>query len=189
MNTRNSNHELEAQALAPGLQPLQNLQGPFDWWRAIVRVLGSIEAVRDGRAMYVLLGAFAGAGLAFATAQASMARGELPWAVGQGAAALFIVFYGSNAAGLLLMDRAMGPMQFIPETWGHFGVDANNDGVVSPDNFDDAALSAAGLLCWYGKDLSTPRGWMKALKAYNNSDQYARMVRDWATAYAGGHGL
>lgn len=88
-----------------------------------------------------------------------------------------------------LMDRAMGPMQFIPETWGHFGVDANNDGVVSPDNFDDAALSAAGLLCWYGKDLSTPRGWMKALKAYNNSDQYARMVRDWATAYAGGHGL
>lgn len=88
-----------------------------------------------------------------------------------------------------LMDRAMGPMQFIPETWGHFGVDANNDGVVNPDNFDDAALSAAGLLCWYGKDLSTPRGWMKALKAYNNSEQYARMVRDWATAYAAGHGL
>lgn len=108
MNTRNSNHAPEAQALAPGQRPVQSLQGPFDWWRAIVRVLGSIEAVRDGRAMYVLLGAFAGAGLAFATAQASLARGELPWAVGQGAAALFIVFYGSNAAGLLLMDRALG---------------------------------------------------------------------------------
>jgi membrane-bound lytic murein transglycosylase B len=87
------------------------------------------------------------------------------------------------------MDRAMGPMQFIPETWRLYGVDANNDGVVSPDNFDDAALSAAGYLCWRGKDLSKPRGWMDALRAYNDSDQYARMVRDWATAYAEGRQL
>ena len=66
------------------------------------------------------------------------------------------------------LDRAMGPMQFIPETWRLYGVDANNDGMVSPDNFDDAALSAAGYLCWRGKDLSTPRGWMDALRAYNH---------------------
>lgn len=83
--------------------------------------------------------------------------------------------------------RAMGPMQFIPDTWKLYGVDANNDGVISPDNFDDAALSAAGYLCWRGKDLSTPRGWMDALRAYNHSDAYARSVRDWATAYANGH--
>jgi membrane-bound lytic murein transglycosylase B len=87
------------------------------------------------------------------------------------------------------MDRAMGPMQFIPETWKLYGVDANNDGVISPDNIDDAALSAAGYLCWRGKDLSNARGWMEALRAYNHSDQYARSVRDWATAYAGGHPL
>jgi membrane-bound lytic murein transglycosylase B len=87
------------------------------------------------------------------------------------------------------LDRAMGPMQFIPETWRLYGVDANNDGKISPDNFDDAALSAAGYLCWRGKDLSTPRGWMDALRAYNLSDQYARTVRDWATAYADGHAL
>jgi len=87
------------------------------------------------------------------------------------------------------MDRAMGPMQFIPETWRLYGVDANNDGVISPDNFDDAALSAAGYLCWRGKDLSKPRGWMDALRAYNHSDQYARSVRDWAAAYANGHPL
>jgi membrane-bound lytic murein transglycosylase B len=85
--------------------------------------------------------------------------------------------------------RAMGPMQFIPETWRLYGVDANNDGIVSPDNIDDAALSAAGYLCWRGKDLATPRGWMTALMAYNHSEMYARAVRDWATAYAVGHPL
>jgi membrane-bound lytic murein transglycosylase B len=85
--------------------------------------------------------------------------------------------------------RAMGPMQFIPETWRLYGVDANNDGEISADNMDDAALSAAGYLCWTGTDLAAPRGWMKALRAYNLSDQYARTVRDWATAYAKGHPL
>ncbi len=85
--------------------------------------------------------------------------------------------------------RAMGPMQFIPETWRLYGVDANNDGVISPDNFDDAALSAAGYLCFRGKDMATPLGWMNALRAYNHSDHYARMVRDWAAAYASGHPL
>lgn len=87
------------------------------------------------------------------------------------------------------LDRAMGPMQFIPETWKLYGVDANNDGEINPDNMDDAALSSAGYLCWRGKDLSQPKGWMTALRAYNHSDQYARMVRDWATAYAHGYSL
>ncbi len=85
--------------------------------------------------------------------------------------------------------RAMGPMQFIPETWRLYGVDGNRDGAISPDNVDDAALAAAGYLCYRGKDMSTPRGWMKALRAYNNSEVYARAVRDWATAYAAGHPL
>jgi membrane-bound lytic murein transglycosylase B len=96
---------------------------------------------------------------------------------------------GGKLDGDPTMDRAMGPMQFIPETWRLYGVDANNDGIVNPDNIDDAALSAAGYLCWRGKDLATPRGWMAALRAYNLSDQYARTVRDWATAYAAGHPL
>jgi membrane-bound lytic murein transglycosylase B len=87
------------------------------------------------------------------------------------------------------LARAMGPMQFIPETWRLYGVDANNDGIVSPDNIDDAALTAAGYLCWRGKDLAKPRGWITALRAYNNSGVYARAVRDWATAYAKGHPL
>lgn len=84
--------------------------------------------------------------------------------------------------------RAMGPMQFIPETWREYGV-AANDAIASPDNIDDAALSAAGYLCWRGKNLKTAKGWLTALRAYNNSITYARTVRDWATAYAAGHPL
>ncbi|NBQ42677.1 MAG: hypothetical protein EBU23_09155 [Mycobacteriaceae bacterium] len=95
----------------------------------------------------------------------------------------------SNQGGRAVYARAMGPMQFIPETWRLYGVDANNDRVVSPDNFDDAALAAAGYLCFRGQDLSSPRGWITALRAYNHSDPYARAVRDWATAYAAGHPL
>lgn len=87
------------------------------------------------------------------------------------------------------LDRAMGPMQFIPETWRLYGVDANNDGKISPDNFDDAALTAAGYLCWRGGDMSKPWGWMDALRAYNYSESYARTVRDWAEAYARGSQL
>jgi hypothetical protein len=87
---------------------ISHAEARFDWWQALVRVLGSIESVRDGRAMYVLLSAFSGAGLAIATAQASLAKSQTNWAVFQGALGLFIAFYGSNAAGLLLMDRALG---------------------------------------------------------------------------------
>lgn len=95
----------------------------------------------------------------------------------------------ASADGDPVYARAMGPMQFIPETWRLYGVDANNDGVISPDNFDDAALSAAGYLCFRGKDMATARGWMNALQAYNHSELYARTVRDWAAAYAEGHPL
>ena len=94
-----------------------------------------------------------------------------------------------SGAGEPVYARARGPMQFIPDTWKLYGVDGNNDGVVSPDNIDDAALAAAGYLCYRGQDMGTPRGWMNALRAYNHSDLYARTVRDWATAYASGHPL
>jgi membrane-bound lytic murein transglycosylase B len=85
--------------------------------------------------------------------------------------------------------HAIGPMQFVPETWRLYGIDAHNDGIVSPDNIDDAALSAAGYLCFRGGNLATPNGWMRAILSYNDSGLYARAVRDWATAYAAGHPL
>jgi membrane-bound lytic murein transglycosylase B len=102
---------------------------------------------------------------------------------------LRIVDSGAGSADNPRFAQAMGPMQFIPETWRLYGVDAHNDGVMSPDNFDDAALSAAGYLCFRGGNLATPKGWVAALRAYTRSDLYARTVRDWATAYAAGHPL
>ena len=43
------------------------------------------------------------------------------------------------------------------------------------------------VICAGAERISRHRaGWMNALRAYNLSDQYARTVRDWATAYADG---
>ncbi|WP_080795815.1 lytic transglycosylase domain-containing protein [Corynebacterium pacaense] len=81
-------------------------------------------------------------------------------------------------------DRAVGPMQFIPESWGRFGLDANGDGVADPNQIDDAALSAAHLLCENGGDLSTPEGWTRAVHSYNMSTKYLLDVRDAAAAFA-----
>ncbi|QMV85719.1 lytic murein transglycosylase [Corynebacterium hindlerae] len=81
-------------------------------------------------------------------------------------------------------DRAVGPFQFIPESWKRYGRDANGDGFNDPHQIDDAALSAANLLCTNGGDLSTPEGWAKAVYAYNQSDKYLADVRDAAAAYA-----
>nr|WP_245672987.1 lytic murein transglycosylase [Aldersonia kunmingensis] len=83
-------------------------------------------------------------------------------------------------------DRAMGPMQFIPETWRHWAVDANGDGVLDPDNIDDAALTAALYLCARGGDLRTAEGWQQALLAYNQSGSYLRQVRHRAALYSVG---
>ncbi|TSD99780.1 murein transglycosylase [Skermania sp. ID1734] len=83
-------------------------------------------------------------------------------------------------------DRAMGPLQFIPETWRQWGTDANGDGVADPDNIDDAALTAARYLCARGGDLRSADGWRSALLAYNMSTRYARQVQERANAYSVG---
>ncbi|WP_342318192.1 lytic transglycosylase domain-containing protein [Corynebacterium mayonis] len=81
-------------------------------------------------------------------------------------------------------DRAVGPMQFVPGSWKIYGRDANGDGVVNPQQIDDAALSAANLLCSYGRDLATENGWKQAVLAYNASGEYVAKVRDAAANYA-----
>lgn len=72
-------------------------------------VLGSIEAVRNLRALYVLLTTFALAGLLTALAQSALLAGRGgTLAAAQAGAALFVAFYGGNAAGILVMDEARG---------------------------------------------------------------------------------
>ncbi|MBP3088894.1 hypothetical protein EML15_07020 [Corynebacterium sp. sy017] len=80
-------------------------------------------------------------------------------------------------------DRAVGPMQFIPESWQRYGRDANGDGVADPNQIDDAALGAAYLLC-DNRDLSTAQGWVSAVQSYNMSEEYLIKVRNAAAAYA-----
>lgn len=81
-------------------------------------------------------------------------------------------------------DRAVGPMQFIPETWHRFAVDASGDGVADPNNIDDATATTARMLCSGERDLATPEGWASAIRSYNQSEQYLRDVRDAAANYA-----
>jgi len=75
---------------------------------ALNRVLGSVDSVRNGRAVYALLATFAAAGLLLAMAESAFARDAVVWGAVCGGASLTTLFYGSNAAGLLLFDEARG---------------------------------------------------------------------------------
>lgn len=91
---------------------------------------------------------------------------------------------GGELDGDAKFDRAVGPMQFIASSWRQHGHDGNGDGVKDPSQIDDAALSAADLLCSGGNDLATPEGWTTAIRAYNNSNSYVNKVRDAAASYS-----
>ena len=75
---------------------------------ALSLVLRSVDAVRNTRALGLLLGTFASAGLLVAMAETSLARDAGWWGPLQAGAALFFAFYGGNAAGILVMDDARG---------------------------------------------------------------------------------
>jgi hypothetical protein len=67
---------------------------------------------------------------------------------------------------------AEGWMQFMPSTWGQYGVDVNNDGFEDPYNPADAIFGAARYLKAAGGD-SDIRG---AIFAYNHSQAYVNSV-------------
>jgi len=85
--------------------------------------------------------------------------------------------------GDTVWDRAVGPMQFIPETWRRWGADASGDGVADPNQIDDAALAAARYLCASGS-MQDPAGWRQAILRYNDLDQYVADVARTANRYA-----
>ena len=82
------------------------------------------------------------------------------------------------------VDRAVGPMQFIPSTWRKWAADANLDGRGDPQQIDDAALAAGRYLCAGDRDLATPDDWWAAVFSYNNSVPYGQKVYGLADNYA-----
>ncbi|MQA76436.1 MAG: transglycosylase SLT domain-containing protein, partial [Solirubrobacterales bacterium] len=74
---------------------------------------------------------------------------------------------------------AVGHMQFLPETWNAYGVDANHDGRTDPHDPADAIHGAANYLRASG----APGDWYGALFTYNNADWYVDEVLLWAGLY------
>ena len=94
---------------------------------------------------------------------------------------------GGFLDGDAVWDRAVGPMQFIPDTWAEFARDGDGDGFRDPQQIDDAVLTAADYLCEVGGDLTQPDRWIAAIAAYNSHTDYNNRVADAATIYAGFH--
>jgi membrane-bound lytic murein transglycosylase B len=80
---------------------------------------------------------------------------------------------GGRLDGDETYDRAVGPMQFLPETWERFG---RGD----PQDVDAAARAAAAYLCSADRDVVDGGGWWEGVLAYNRSVDYAQRV--WAAA-------
>jgi murein DD-endopeptidase MepM/ murein hydrolase activator NlpD len=67
---------------------------------------------------------------------------------------------------------ALGWMQFMPETWEQYGVDANKDNLKDPYNPADAIFAAARYLKAAGAEQDV----RKAIFAYNHADWYVDSV-------------
>ncbi|HET7533745.1 MAG TPA: lytic murein transglycosylase [Nocardioidaceae bacterium] len=85
-----------------------------------------------------------------------------------------------------IYDRAVGPMQFIPQTWNVVGVDGDGDGKRDPQDIDDAALATAVYLCSGDEDLATYGGQKAAVYRYNHSEEYVDLVISIMNAYLEG---
>lgn len=99
------------------------------------------------------------------------------------------VIYDSDSGeldGLGGYDRAIGPMQFLPETWHRYAADGNGDGVADPQNLFDAALTAGRYLCDGGLNMRDLSQQSKAILRYNNSMAYVANVMAWSGSYSSG---
>jgi membrane-bound lytic murein transglycosylase B len=81
------------------------------------------------------------------------------------------------------VDRAVGPMQFIPSTWRMYASDGNGDEKQDPQNIYDATLAAGTYLCRAASGLADDPGLRAAYFSYNHSEAYVDNVLGWARGY------
>jgi membrane-bound lytic murein transglycosylase B len=79
---------------------------------------------------------------------------------------------------------AVGPMQFLPETWEMFQADGDGDGDADVEDEEDAIAGAVRLLCASGGE--DPDTLQAAIFAYNRSDGYVDDVLEIARSYTTG---
>jgi membrane-bound lytic murein transglycosylase B len=82
-----------------------------------------------------------------------------------------------------VLDRAVGPMQFLPGTWRGFAVDGNGDGIGDPHNVYDAAAAAASYLCHNARGADVAAAHSSAVHGYNRSWAYVAKVLGHAARY------
>jgi hypothetical protein len=101
--------------------------------------------------------------------QAAGIQYDVPWQVLAGINEIE-TDYGRNLS--TSSAGAVGWMQFLPETWKTWGVDANGDGIADPYNPVDAIFSAARYLHAAGAS----RNINTAIFAYNHANWYVQSV-------------
>src|SRR5690348_14846985 len=101
--------------------------------------------------------------------QAAGIQYDVPWQVLAGINEIE-TDYGRNLS--VSSAGAVGWMQFLPETWKTWGLDANGDGVADPYNPVDAIFSAARYLHAAGASKSINQ----AIFAYNHASWYVQSV-------------
>jgi len=89
---------------------------------------------------------------------------------------------GGALDGDTVYDRAVGPMQFIPQTWRRFSHDGDGDGDEDPQNLYDATAAAAAYLC-HGRRLDSEPGLRAGYFSYNHSEAYVEAVLAHAYRY------
>ena len=89
-------------------------------------------------------------------------------------AAIHDVETGRDAHGETSSAGAIGPMQFLPDTWAAYGTDADHDGVADPLNLTDALAAATRLLCRNG--IAENATHESAIWNYNHSWGYVHAV-------------